>query len=100
MTLPCCGFSWAVSGIMMPPAVFSLGVNSLDHNAVVKRSKIHWLSSYGLVKKSGGFGTLIVISKALFVVAPIFRNLAIRRPLGHVVLIGSTASIAISRDRD
>jgi len=23
MTLPCCGFSWAVSGMMMPPAVFA-----------------------------------------------------------------------------
>jgi hypothetical protein len=41
MTSPCCGFSLAVSGMMMPPDVFCLGVNTLDRNAVVKGAEFH-----------------------------------------------------------
>ena len=36
MTLPCCGFSWAVSAMMMPPAVFaSASIRSMTTRSAV-----------------------------------------------------------------
>jgi hypothetical protein len=42
-----------------------LGVDSLDDNSVVKRSEFHCCPPT-VLSKSGGFGTLIVISKVIF----------------------------------
>ncbi|MGY4592456.1 hypothetical protein ACVWXL_000202 [Bradyrhizobium sp. GM22.5] len=38
---PCEGFSLAVSGMMMPPAVLSSALMAFDHDAVVKRTEFH-----------------------------------------------------------
>ena len=35
MISPCEGFSWAVSGMMMPPADFPSGSIPLDNNTIV-----------------------------------------------------------------
>jgi hypothetical protein len=45
MISPCCGFSLAVSGMMMPPGGFLFGLYTLDDNAVVERAKFHGISS-------------------------------------------------------
>src|SRR6476659_8420616 len=41
MISPSEGFSFAVSGMMIPPALFIFGVDALNHDAVVKRTKLH-----------------------------------------------------------
>jgi hypothetical protein len=41
MTSPSEGFSLAVSGMMMPPADFIFGLDALDDDAVMKRTKLH-----------------------------------------------------------
>ena len=41
MTSPSIGFSLAVSGMMMPPAVFSSAVSAADHDAVVQGTELH-----------------------------------------------------------
>jgi len=38
---PLGGFFLAVSGMMMPPALLSSGIDALDDDAVVKRTKLH-----------------------------------------------------------
>ena len=37
----CCGFSLAVSGMMMPPVVFSSASMPLDDDAIMKRAELH-----------------------------------------------------------
>ena len=57
------------------------------------------MSSYGFVKKSGGFGTLIVISKAVRCGSDISDpcdQVALLNALDTPVLIGSAASVATS----
>ena len=49
MTSPSCGFSLAVSGMMMPPAVFSSAVDAADENAVVQGTEIHAVLSWYVV---------------------------------------------------
>jgi hypothetical protein len=41
MTSPSWGFSLAVSGMMMPPVVFSSGFDPLDDDAIVKWTELH-----------------------------------------------------------
>ena len=41
MTSPCIGFSWAVSGMMMPPVVFSSAFEPTDHDTVMQGTEIH-----------------------------------------------------------
>ena len=52
-TSPSCGFSLAVSGMMMPPAVFSCGFDAADEHAIVQGAKCHGqLSSRWVATKS------------------------------------------------
>ena len=41
MTSPCEGFSLAVSGMMMPPADFVLGIDTLDDDTIVEWAEFH-----------------------------------------------------------
>jgi hypothetical protein len=45
MTSPSWGFSFAVSGMMMPPLVFSSASDPLDDDAIVKRAEFHGFAS-------------------------------------------------------
>ena len=45
ITSPSIGFSLAVSGMMMPPLVFSSFVDALDDDAVGERTDFHGLES-------------------------------------------------------
>ena len=47
MTSPSCGFSLAVSGMMMPPAVLLFLLDAADHDAVVEWTELHRFSSPG-----------------------------------------------------
>ena len=48
MTSPSCGFSCAVSGMMIPPAVFILSLDPADEDAVMKRPETHSLLSLAI----------------------------------------------------
>ena len=39
-TSPSCGFSLAVSGMMIPPAVFSFSLDAADQHAVVQGTEV------------------------------------------------------------
>src|SRR5438034_3928701 len=58
------------------------GIDSLDCNTVVTRSEFHRCPPTVLSEKSGGFGKLIVISKAVHCETPIFRG-----PCDHMAFL-------------
>ena len=42
ITSPSCGFSFAVSGMMIPPLDFDIAFGASDDDAVVKWPEFHW----------------------------------------------------------
>jgi hypothetical protein len=50
MTSPCCGFSFAAAGTMMPPGGFFFDLDALDDGAIVKGAESHF------IPPSAGFG--------------------------------------------
>jgi hypothetical protein len=75
MTLPCCGFSLGSVGNDYAASGLRLGIDTLDDDAVVKRSEFHWCPSYGLVKRSRG---LIVVESCLLAASIFCDPLAIK----------------------
>jgi hypothetical protein len=57
------GNDYAASGLR-------LGIDTLDDDAVVKRSEFHWCSSYGLIKRSRG----LIVVESCFLAGSIFSD--------------------------